>query len=88
MVKDFENLKVQLNALEWPSVYLFKFIVPNHNEKIAMVSALFDENAAISYHTSSKGSYVSVSVKEVMLSSDSVIEIYEKAIKIEGIISL
>ncbi len=55
---------------------------------MALVSALFDENATISYHSSSKGKYVSVSVKEVMLSGESVIEIYEKAVKIEGIISL
>ncbi len=87
-MKGFENLRAQLDVLEWPSVYLFKFIVPNDNEKMAQVSALFDENATISYHTSSKGNYVSVSVKEVMLSGDSVIEIYENAIKIEGIISL
>ena len=87
-MKDFENLRAQLDALEWPSICLFKFIVPNDNEKMALVSALFDENANISYHTSSKGNYVSVSVKEVMLSGDSVIEIYEKAVKIEGIISL
>ena len=87
-MKGFENLRAQLDALEWPSVYLFKFIVPNDNEKLALVSALFDENANISYQTSSKGNYVSVSVKEVMLSGDSVIEIYEKAVKIEGIISL
>ena len=87
-MKGFENLRAQLDVLEWPSVYLFKFIVPNDNEKMAQVSALFDENASISYHTSSKGNYVSVSVKEVMLSGDSVIEIYENAIKIEGIISL
>jgi putative lipoic acid-binding regulatory protein len=87
-VKDFENLKAQLDLLEWPSVYLFKFIVPNDNEKIALTSALFDENADISYHTSTKGTYVSVSVKEVMISANAVIEIYEKAVKIEGIISL
>jgi len=87
-VKDFENLRAKLAILEWPSIYFFKFIVPNDNEKMAQVSALFDENATISYHTSSKGNYVSVSVKEVMLTGDSVIEIYEKAIKIEGIISL
>lgn len=87
-MKDFENLRAQLDVLEWPSIYLFKFIVPNDNEKMAQVSAFFDENATISYHTSSKGNYVSVSVKEVMLSGDSVIEIYEKAVKIEGIISL
>lgn len=87
-MKDFENLRAQLDLLEWPSVYMFKFIVPNDNEKIALTSALFDENADISYHTSTKGNYVSVSVKEVMISANAVIDIYEKAVKIEGIISL
>lgn len=67
---------------------MFKFIIPNENEKMAQVSALFDENSEIAYHNSSQGKYVSVSVKEVMLSADSVIEVYEKASKIEGIISL
>lgn len=55
---------------------------------MALVSALFDENADIAYHQSGKGSYVSVSVKEVMLSVDSIIEIYEKAAQIKGVISL
>ncbi len=87
-MKTFDNLKVQLEQQEWPALYLFKFIIPNENEKLAQVSALFDENANISYHNSSSGHYVSVSVKEVMLSADSIIEVYEKASKIEGIISL
>ena len=84
----FDNLRAQLEQLDWPNVYLFKFIVPNDNEHIALVSALFDENADISYHTSGKGSFVSVSVKEVMLSVESIISIYEKAAQIKGVISL
>lgn len=87
-MKIFDNLKVQLEQLEWPALYLFKFIIPNENEKLAQVSALFDENANISYHNSSNGHYVSISVREVMLSVDSIIEVYDKASKIEGIISL
>jgi hypothetical protein len=55
---------------------------------MALVSALFDEQADITYHQSGKGNYVSVSVKEVMLSVDSIIEIYEKAAQIKGVISL
>ena len=84
----FDNLRAQLEQLEWPSVYLFKFIVPNDNVRMAQVSALFDEQADISYHESGKGNYVSVSVKEVMLSVESIIEIYEKAAQIKGVISL
>jgi putative lipoic acid-binding regulatory protein len=55
---------------------------------MALVSALFDEHADITYHQSGKGNYISVSVKEVMLSVDSIIEIYEKAAQIKGVISL
>jgi putative lipoic acid-binding regulatory protein len=84
----FDNLRAQLEQLEWPSLYLFKFIVPNDNVRMAQVSALFDEQADISYHESGKGNYVSVSVKEVMLSVESIIEIYEKAAQIKGVISL
>lgn len=84
----FDNLRLQLEQLEWPNVYLFKFIVPNNSEHMAKVSALFDEQADIAYHESGKGKYVSVSVKEVMLSVDDIIHIYEKASKINGVISL
>ena len=82
----FDNLRGQLEQLDWPNVYLFKFIVPNDNQHMALVSALFDEHADITYHQSGKGTYVSV--KEVMLSVDSIIEIYEKAAQIKGVISL
>ena len=87
-MKNFDNLRAHLELHEWPSVYLFKFIVENDNAKMAQVSALFDEMADISYHPSSNGKYVSVSVKEVMLSAEAIISVYEKAAKIEGIISL
>ena len=84
----FDNLRAQLEQLDWPNVYMFKFIVPNDNEHMAQVSALFDEQADIAYHQSGKGNYVSVSVKEVMLSVEDIIEIYEKAAQIKGVISL
>ena len=84
----FDNLRAQLEQLDWPNVYLFKFIVPNDNERMAQVSALFDEQADISYHQSGGVNYVSVCVKEVMLTVDSIIVIYEKATQIKGVISL
>lgn len=84
----FDNLKEQLLQEEWPNVYLFKFIVENTPEKIALTTALFDETADIAFHTSKNGKFVSVSVKEMMLDADSVIAIYDKAAAIEGIISL
>ncbi|MBM3186828.1 MAG: DUF493 family protein [Bacteroidota bacterium] len=85
----FDKLKAQLELLEWPNLYLYKFIIPNENEKLAQVTALFDyETAEISYQQSGKGNYVSISVKEVAVSVDQIIEKYQKASEIKGVISL
>lgn len=85
---DFSNLKEQLDLLEWPDIYFFKFIVNNSPEHLALATALFDETSDITLHSSKSGKFVSVSVKEMMMSAESVIAKYEKASKIEGIISL
>lgn len=82
------KLKAHLDLQEWPNIYLFKFVIPNESQQIAEAVALFNETAEISFHNSSNGKYTSVSVKEVMLSSDEIIAIYEKAASIKGIISL
>jgi len=84
----FDKLREQLELEEWPNVYFFKFIVPNTPENMARVAAMFDENSDIQFHESSTQKFVSVSVKEVMQNVDEIIAIYEKAQKIEGIISL
>lgn len=84
----FDKLREQLELQEWPSVYFFKFIVPNTPHLLAQTSALFDETAEIQFHESSSGKFISVSVKEMMLDVDSIISIYEKAQIIPGIISL
>lgn len=90
MKKDFyKNLHRKLSKLtSWPSVYMFKFIVPADSEKIALVEGLFDESVNIQHKYSSSGKYVSITGKEVMLDPDEVIKRYEAAERIEGIISL
>ena len=84
----FDALRAQLEQQEWPNLYMFKFIVPNDNHHLAQVTALFNANSEISYHHSGKGTYVSLSAKEVMLSADDIIAVYERAALIPGIISL
>ncbi len=70
---------------QWPTWYLFKFIVPSHTE--AAVSKLFPVEA-VSVKASSKGKYRSVSAKLMMNSSEDVMRIYEKAYQIEGVLAL
>jgi putative lipoic acid-binding regulatory protein len=86
----YEKLLLQLiDGFEWPSVYLFKFIVPADNAKIAQVEQLFNTTEAeVSIRSSSKGNFVSISAKELMLSPEKVIERYIEAEGIKGLISL
>lgn len=88
MEEVLKKLKEQLELQEWPNVYFFKFVIPNQPEQIAQATALFNETAEISFHNSTNGNYTSISVKEVMVNSDEIIEIYKKAATIKGIISL
>jgi putative lipoic acid-binding regulatory protein len=85
----FKKLQEQLEKeSSWPLVYMFKFIIPANNQKLALVENMFSDEAIISEKSSVKGNYISITVKEVMLDAKSVIAIYTKAAKIEGVISL
>ena len=85
---DFESLKKKLEADPFPRVYLFKFIVPSENRLIALLEALFNEDAQVSLRASKSGKYTSLGAKEVMISADAIIDRYKAALKIEGCIAL
>ena len=82
------KLRVQLETMEWPSVYMYKFIVPNHPEKVEAIKAMFDDSAVIKTNTSKNANFISVSIEVVELDVDSIIEKYTSASQIQGIISL
>lgn len=87
----YRKLKSQLlDTSSWPSIYLFKFIVPTDAQKITSVEDIFDNlGAVINTKQSKKGSYTSVSVNVRMEDPDAVIEKYkEVGQKVEGVISL
>ncbi len=88
--KDLNRIRETLGASQsWPGVYMFKFIVPSDNEKIAKVEALFNaETSEIRRSESKNGKYTSITAKELMLNPDKVLECYQKASEIEGLIAL
>lgn len=87
--EQFEKLREQLRKeKDWPSIYMFKFIIPADNRKIAMVEAKFSDEAIITQKESSTGKYMSITIKEVMLSADSIVEKYKEMDGIEGLIAL
>jgi len=86
----YTKLKYRLeDTTEFPSDYLFKFIVPSDENQVNEVENLFNNmGAVINTKKSKTGKYVSVSIVLNIESADSVIEFYQKAERIKGIISL
>jgi uncharacterized protein len=84
------RLKKELDeSAQWPSKYLFKFIVPTDKVKVSQVENAFNNmGAVIQTNTSKTGKYTSVSIHVNMESSDQIINKYQELSTIEGIISL
>jgi hypothetical protein len=86
--EQFEKLRELLNKEDnWPMVYMFKFIVPADNQKIALVETKFSDEAIILHKESTNGKYFSITVKEVMLNADSIISKYKEMEGIEGLMA-
>jgi len=84
-----EQLRQRLNEIhKWPSIYMFKFVIPNQEEKLTQLKTIFGESAEFRHRHSAQGNYVSVTIYEMMLNAESIFERYLAAGKIEGIISL
>ncbi len=90
MKQDFySGLIEKLNAQhKWPSIYMFKFIIPADNKKLAQVEELFGSEAQVTTRQSSSNKFISITAKELMISAKEIVKIYKKAEKIEGIIQL
>lgn len=88
MKKKFDkaSFKEKLESVgQFPMLYMFKFIVPMGREN--EVGMLFPKNEMI-LKPSSGGKYISTTIQVMMDGADQIIEIYEKASEIEGVISI
>jgi uncharacterized protein len=86
----YKNLKQNLTtSTDWPSEYLYKFIVPSDTEKIKSIEEAFDNmGAVIKTNQSKTAKYTSISINVRMKDPDAVIEKYVQISDIEGVISL
>ena len=85
----FDALRKKLDETQsYPSVYMFKFIMDTDNRKIALVENMFSENAELYTKESDKGNYISITIKEVMMSTEEIISIYQRASEIPGVMLL
>ncbi|MDC6364456.1 MULTISPECIES: DUF493 family protein [Flavobacteriaceae] len=86
----YARLKEQLlENTSWPSNYLYKFIVPTDEARIAQITDIFDNTGAvIESKKSKKGTYTSVSITVHLQNPDEVIAKYKEVSHVEGVISL
>ena len=86
----YRKLKIQLeDTTKFPADYFYKFIVPTDANQANEVKELFDKGGAVIDTRKSKtGKYISVSIRLKVKNADEVIDYYQKAEKIKGIISL
>ena len=85
---DALRLKLEESISSFPYVYMYKFIVKADNKTIALVQGVFDNDAEITQKESTKGNFISITVKQVVMSVDEIIAIYEKVSAIEGVMTL
>lgn len=82
----FDNFRIKLEQhYSWPSLYMFKFIVPSGKEE--ELKKLFP-NHTFTEKNSAQGKYTSLTMQIMASSSDAVIEVYQKAAVVEGLIAL
>jgi len=86
----YNRLKIELgNTSDWPSEYLYKFIIPTDLKKIEELENAFDNmGAVIKTHQSKTAKYTSISVNVLMENPEAVVEKYIYVSNIEGLISL
>ena len=84
--KGLESFRSSLDAnYEWPSMYPFKFIVPN--EQTQSVLDLFADNP-VQARESKNGRFIAYTMEIHVHSCDEVIAIYQRVAQIPGVISL
>ncbi len=83
---DLENFRKKLlETTSFPTVYMFKLIVPSENRTIALVENIFEADTDIHTKESDKGKYTSITAKQVVVNVDEIIEVYKKASAIKGV---
>jgi hypothetical protein len=86
----YDKLKERLlETTTWPSLYLYKFIVPSNGTGVKEIESVFDDTkATIIKKLSKNGKYTSVSISLILENPDKVIEKYLAVATVKGLISL
>ncbi len=88
MPDKYQGLREKLNNIPFPTIYMYKFVVPNKLELIADVKALAEDENSVRLNYSKNGLYVSLTFKETKQTVEDIIMVYKKAELIEDLMAL
>lgn len=84
--EQWESFKALLDEQnDWPTEYVFKFIVPKAG--LVDIRSVFDGQEIV-VRESTRGNYLSITATLTVSSSEEIVEVYEKAGDVPGVISL
>lgn len=86
----YQQFKTKLiDSQPWPGPYLYKFIVKQESDHLALIKSWFDLCVVeATEKQSSKGSYRSLSILAPQQTPEQVIAIYKQVKKLKGVIIL
>lgn len=86
----YKKLKQSLlDTTEFPTKYMYKFIIPSDEEKFDQIDRIFNNmGAVITSKPSKTGKYKSITVLVNMNSPEEIIAKYKEVSKVDGVISL
>lgn len=86
---DYNNLREKLlENKKWPLVYMFKFIVPNTDDKVNMVKSKLPKNGKLSFKHTKSLKHVSITCLASMNSADEIVDITIDISTVDGVMVL
>lgn len=73
---------------DWPSMYMFKFIVPNKDGNVDRVIAMLPSEGQITFKHTENLKYVSVTCTVLMPDADQIIEVMDMVAQVPGVMTL
>ncbi|MCQ2237397.1 MAG: hypothetical protein MJZ18_10435 [Bacteroidales bacterium] len=74
--KQLEGLREQLlKTKKWPLRYMFKFVMPNDKETLAVVQSMMPDGGTVSYKNSANGKYIAMTYVVNMPDADSIVSL-------------
>lgn len=87
--QNLDRLKSLLTeGQQWPQQYMFKFIVPNSENRVDRVVELLPRNGRTTFNHTKNLKHVSVTCVAMMESADLIVEITQKVMEVPGVITL